>query len=76
MYLEHFICLVIGIVLSSIFYHMYYYNGKIIFDKTNPDKNAFKLCILKVDRLKHRKYVIFKISEEHFIYDNHDEMYD
>lgn len=75
MYLNQFICILIGVVLTSIFYHLYYYNGKILFDKADPDKSAFKLCILKVDKLRRRHYVIFKIDKQHYIRKNNIDFY-
>lgn len=76
MYLDYFICLLLGVVLTSVFYHLYYYNGKILFDADDPDKNAFKLCILKVGKLKKRRYVVFRIDKEHYIRQNHIDSYE
>lgn len=67
MRLEHFICLLIGIVLTSIFHHLYFYNGKIKFDSSDPTENSFKLCIIKMAKIRKRKYIVLKIEKEHYI---------
>ena len=67
MRLDHFICLLIGIVLTSIFHYLYFYNGKIVFESNDVKEDSFKLCIIKMSRLRKRRYVVLKIEKDHYI---------
>lgn len=60
----HFICLVIGMILTSVFYHAHLYNGVIRVDLQDRDNPRFQLGIIKVDKLYHGRYMLVKIEKE------------
>lgn len=64
MLLSHFICLSIGMVLTSIFYHAHLNNGVIKVDLHDESNPRFQLCIKKVKKFSKRRYVLLKVEQE------------
>lgn len=52
----------IGLGLILIFTKLYLSNGKFQIDESNPEKDIYRICINKFDKLKKRKYILLRIE--------------
>lgn len=53
----------IGVVIGYVGYNIKASNGKLIIDKTNPDKDLYRFEINDLDNLDNMKWVRLRISK-------------
>ena len=53
---------VIGTVVTLVFQHMLYANGTLLIDRTDPDRDVYRIDLDSLDNLPKKKRITLKVN--------------